>query len=95
MQLATHFRQVPMIKMTPCPPYAFVVFAAANFVGCDGSLDVKSENLCPWFLLPSLCLVSLLFHTVDVSCHCDQECHLKGDVTELKPFALFCLMLRN
>jgi len=61
MQLTTHFRVVPMIKMTPRPPYAFVVFAGAYFVGCDGSLDVKSENLYSWFLLPSLCLVNYYF----------------------------------
>jgi len=61
MQLTTHFRLVPMIRMTPRPPYAFVVFERADFVGCVGSLDVKSENLYPCFLLPSLCLVNYYF----------------------------------
>ena len=58
MHLTTYFLLVPMIKTTPRPPYAFVVFAGANFVGCEGSLDVKSENLYPWVMLPSLCLVN-------------------------------------
>lgn len=61
MQLTTHFGLVPMIKMAQRPPYTFVVFAGAEFVGCDGSLDVKNENLYPWFLLPSLCLVNYYF----------------------------------
>jgi len=69
VQLTTHFLLVPMIKMTPRPPYAFVVFAGTYFVGCDGSfvmyaticLDVRIENLYSWFLLPSLCLVNYYF----------------------------------
>lgn len=88
MQLTTHLRLVPMIKMTSRPPYAFVVIAGADFVGCGGSLDVKSENLYPWFLLPSLRLGNYYF-ILWTSCYCDQDCHLQDDITELKRFALF------